>query len=165
MIPDGDADATDAGNEHSTDERPKDAPCSAQQAVRFASGVEEIEPVKKVHDMTKTDKEGSRSMEDLTPEAKEEIRNLAMTLQKSRLQESRMSNFQFEPVSLPASRVSPSTATASLGRDTSGFVLCVPDFGCNAAVLSPYGCSILGSLEVGITLADARRQSGPLSRG
>jgi hypothetical protein len=47
-------------------------------------------------------------MEDLTPEAKEEIRNLAMTLQKSKLQESRMSNFQFEPVSLPASRVSSS---------------------------------------------------------
>jgi hypothetical protein len=61
--------------------------------------VEEIEPV------TKTDSDKPKSIEDLPPEAKEEIRSLAMTSQKSKLQESRMSNFQFEPVSLPASRV------------------------------------------------------------
>lgn len=45
------------------------------------------------------------SAEELTPEAKEEIRNLAITLQKSKLQESRMSNYAFEPMSLPPSRV------------------------------------------------------------
>jgi hypothetical protein len=109
----GHADSGNTGIENSTDEGPKDKLNSAQQGVRFASDVEEIEAVKKVHDLTKNNDDGSRSMEDLSPEAKEEIRNLAMTLQKSKLQESRMSNFQFEPVSLPASRVSsPSTAVA-----------------------------------------------------
>lgn len=76
------------------------------QGVRFASGVEEIEPVKNVHDMTNDGDDERKPMEDLSPEAKEEIRNLAMTLHKSKLQESRMSNFHYEPVSLPASRVS-----------------------------------------------------------
>jgi hypothetical protein len=47
-----------------------------------------------------------KDYEDLTPQAKEEIKNLAMTLQKSRLQETRMANFTYEPISLPASRVS-----------------------------------------------------------
>ena len=50
----------------------------------------------------------AQSTENLTPEAQEEIRNLAMTLQKSKLQESRMSNYAFEPMSLPPSRVSSS---------------------------------------------------------
>jgi hypothetical protein len=108
LILDGRADSQNAGNDNSAAERSKDRSDSTQQGVRFASGVEEIEAVKKVHNMTKSNDDGSRSMEDLTPEAKEEIRNLAMTLQKSKLQESRMSNFQFEPVSLPASRVSSS---------------------------------------------------------
>jgi hypothetical protein len=89
----------DSGNEKTPDERPKDTSNSGSQGVRFASGVEEIGPV------TKTNSDKPKSMEDLSPEAKEEIRSLAMTLQKSKLQESRMSNFQFEPVSLPASRV------------------------------------------------------------
>ena len=102
----------DAGNEKTPDERPKDTSNSAPQVVRFASGVEDIEPVKK--DITKTDSDGSKSMENLTPEAKEEIRSLAMTLQKSKLQESRMSNFQFELVSLPASRVRSSSVVKAL---------------------------------------------------
>ena len=107
-MPDDHADSWNAGNKNSADNTAKDTSGTAQHAVRFASGVEEIEPVEKVHDTTKSNDGGSRSMEDLPPEAKEEIRNLAMTLQKSKLQESRMSNFQFEPVSLPSSRVSPS---------------------------------------------------------
>jgi hypothetical protein len=107
-----------AGNENSTAEKPKDASNSAQQGVRFAPGVEEIEPVKKVHDLTRSNDDRSSSIEELSPEAKEDIRTLAMTLQKSKPQESRMSNFQFEPVSLPASRVSCSfRALASHGRD------------------------------------------------
>jgi hypothetical protein len=102
----------DAGNKKTPDERPKDTSNSALQGVRFASGVEEIEPV------TKTDSDRPKSTEDLPPEAKEEIRSLAMTLQKSKLQESRMSNFQFEPVSLPASRVrSSSTVKPSSSQD------------------------------------------------
>jgi hypothetical protein len=106
----------DAGNEKTPDGRPKDTSNSAPQGVRFSSGVEEIEPVEK--DITQTESDGSKLTENLTSEAKEEIRGLAMTLQKSKLQESRMSNFQFEPVSLPASRVrSSSTVKTSSSQD------------------------------------------------
>jgi hypothetical protein len=77
------------------------------QGVRFG-GVEEIGPVKGVREMTAESGENAMPVEDLSPEAKEEIRNLATTLQKSKIQETRMHNFQFEPVSLPTSRVSPS---------------------------------------------------------
>lgn len=55
--------------------------------------------------MTAPQPEEGKDYDDLSPQAKEEIKNLAMTLQKSRLQESRMANFTYEPVSLPASRV------------------------------------------------------------
>ena len=55
--------------------------------------------------MTDVSGEEGKEYEDLSPQAKEEIKSLAMTLQKSRLQESRMANFTYEPVSLPASRV------------------------------------------------------------
>lgn len=58
------------------------------QSVRFADNVQEVD-----------------RPEDLSPEAHEQIRNLAMTLQKSKLQENRMTNFAYEPVSMPASRV------------------------------------------------------------
>ena len=68
--------------------------------MRFAGNTEDIAPVRDI-----TSNEDSKPVEDLSPEAKEEIRNLAMTLQKSRIQESRTSNFAYEPVSLPASRV------------------------------------------------------------
>jgi hypothetical protein len=82
---------------------------STPQGVRFASGVEEIEPVHSIHQLVDRSGHEVKSTEELTPEAKEEIRNLAMTLQKSKLQESRMSNYAFEPVSLPPSRVGPQT--------------------------------------------------------
>ena len=78
---------------------------STPQAVRFASGVQEIEPVHSIHQMVVPSGQEVKSAEELTPEAKEEIRNLAITLQKSKLQESRMSNYAFEPMSLPPSRV------------------------------------------------------------
>jgi hypothetical protein len=41
----------------------------------------------------------------LTPQAQNELRNLSQSFQNSRLQQRRMSNFAFEPVSLPTSRV------------------------------------------------------------
>lgn len=44
--------------------------------------------------------------ERLSPEAEAEIRSLSKTLQDTHLQHRRLSNFAFEPVSLPASRVS-----------------------------------------------------------
>ncbi|KAL1635233.1 Nitrogen permease reactivator protein [Diplodia intermedia] len=74
-----------------------------QQGVRFASHNEEIEPeqaLQQVETMTGTE----RPRNDLDPEAQEGLRNLASTLQNSRLQSKRLENFSYEPVSLPASR-------------------------------------------------------------
>jgi len=74
------------------------------QNVRFADGVQQIEPVPKMHQPAKAS--ADRRVDELTPEAHDQIRNLALTFQKSNLHESRMSNFAYEPVSMPASRVS-----------------------------------------------------------
>ncbi|KAI9731338.1 MAG: serine/threonine protein kinase [Cirrosporium novae-zelandiae] len=74
-----------------------------QQTVRFSSKNQEIEPDESLqHAATLTNSESPR--ETLSPKAKEELQNLAITLQKSRLQQQRMANFAFDPVSLPASR-------------------------------------------------------------
>jgi len=82
---------------------------ASQSGVRFANDVQEIDPVSNISEMARDSSTNPRPVDDLTPEAKEEIRNLAMTLQKSRLQESRMSNFRILNLfSLPPSRVSQS---------------------------------------------------------
>ena len=78
-----------------------------QQAVRFAAGVQDFDTASSPYDATTRPGRVAEKTEDLTPEAKADIKNLAMSLQKSRLQESRLSHFAFEPVSLPASRVRP----------------------------------------------------------
>ena len=78
---------------------------TAQQAVRFKLEHEQAghrQSLQPVESLTSTDK---REREDLGPEAQEELRNLAVTLQKSQ-QQRRLENFAFEPVSLPPSRVS-----------------------------------------------------------
>lgn len=67
--------------------------------VRFAED-EEIDPLDESRRNSKLD-----NTEDLSPEAHEQIRSLAMSLQKSRIQESRLANFAYEPVSMPPSRV------------------------------------------------------------
>ena len=85
---------------------PSDNHQDAKAGVKFSNDVEHIQPVRNIHNMITTEHVAPKEVEDLPPEAKEEIRSLAMTLQKSRIQESRMSNFAYEPVSLPASRVS-----------------------------------------------------------
>jgi hypothetical protein len=68
--------------------------------VRFAAEDEAIDPLDESRRNSKLD-----NAEELSPEAHEQIRSLAMSLQKSRIQESRMSNFAYEPVSMPPSRV------------------------------------------------------------
>ena len=77
-----------------------------QQAVRFSSVNEEISPETSLQFVETLTSNSEKPREELSPEAQEEIRNLSMTLQKSRCQARRMENFSFEPVSLPASRVS-----------------------------------------------------------
>lgn len=71
--------------------------------MRFKAEDEEIDPTQPVS--APEDGQGEPS-DDLSPEAHEQIRNLAISLQKSRLQENRMSNFAYETVSMPPSRVS-----------------------------------------------------------
>lgn len=77
--------------------------------MRFADDDENIDPLQSLGPDSKKDID----REDLSPEAHEQIRNLAMTLQKSRLQEQRMSNFAYEPVSMPPSRVRPGVFESS----------------------------------------------------
>jgi hypothetical protein len=75
-----------------------------QHTVRFASQQQEIEP--QTFSAQNESPIAPEPRDDLTPEAQAELRNLAMSLQKSRLQTTRMTNFNFEPVSRPMSRVS-----------------------------------------------------------
>ena len=84
--------------------------------MRFKDEDEEIDPIQSVKDVSVPKHKQSVDDEDMTPEAQEQIRNLAMTLQKSKIQESRMANFAYEPVSMPASRVSPLLASIKHSR-------------------------------------------------
>lgn len=78
-------------------------------AVRFASVNQEIEPdptLQSQFSPISEQGEGTQTIgENLEPKAKDELRSLAIGLQKSQLQESRLRHFAFEPVSLPPSRV------------------------------------------------------------
>lgn len=76
-----------------------------KSGVRFASGVEDMapEPVNPGKDLKAV--QNDSPLDEMTPEAREEIRRLAMSHQKSRLQEQRASNFAYDTFSLPASRV------------------------------------------------------------
>jgi hypothetical protein len=86
-----------------------------QQAVRFASVNQEIEPSHSLQ-IAPTSVGESREMpaEHVAPEAREQLQSLTIKLHKSKLQERRLHNFSFEPVSLPVSRV---------GSDNAGMML------------------------------------------
>ena len=75
---------------------------ASQSGVRFATDDEEIDPL---DDPGQNSRIGGVRDEDLSPETHEQIKTLAMSLQKSRLQENRMANFAYETVSMPPSRV------------------------------------------------------------
>ena len=78
---------------------------SAQaQAVRFASVNQEIEPAQSLLSSATQDSERPRSQAELNAENQAELKNLSLGLHASQLQQTRMSNFAFEPVSLPVSR-------------------------------------------------------------
>lgn len=81
------------------------APPEAAQTVRFSDVNQEIEPPNSLQHVSDTSGAGKQEKEPLSAEAEQELRNLSMTLQKSRCQAMRMENFSYEPVSLPASRV------------------------------------------------------------
>ena len=83
---------------------------SEKANVRFKDDDEEIDPMDSIPE---------KQPEDMSPEAKEQIKNLAMTLQKSRLQENRMANFAYEPVSMPPSRVRRTSSVIRYSRSDS----------------------------------------------
>ncbi|KAG5300891.1 nitrogen permease reactivator protein [Histoplasma ohiense] len=86
---------------------PNSRPSSQQgpQSVRFASVNQEIEPAFSIHE--------SSEPANTIPRMKDEIQSLAIQIQKSKLQEARLQNFSFDPVSLPPSRV-PSKESGSI---------------------------------------------------
>jgi hypothetical protein len=79
---------------------------SQPQTVRFASVNQEIEPTQSIPSLTTLSSGRSVSDIELSPEAQEQLLTLSSGFQGSQLQHRRMSLFGFEPVSLPASRVS-----------------------------------------------------------
>jgi len=81
-------------------------PGDNQQAVRFASVNQEIEPVHSLQPYDTTESSERPNTQVLSPETQAELERLSTTLQNVRLQQRRLSNFAFEPVSLPVSRVS-----------------------------------------------------------
>ena len=98
------AQATTAG-EAPEQERPVERPSESTlpQTVRFASVNQEIEPA---HSLQSTGEASdvSASSQPLSPGQEQEIRNLALGLHNSHIHQQRLSNFNFEPVSLPVSR-------------------------------------------------------------
>ncbi|KAL8974237.1 MAG: hypothetical protein Q9197_001528 [Variospora fuerteventurae] len=82
------------------------APVAAGTTVRFASpsANQEIEPVERLESATTQESSQPRPQTRLTPEAQAELRSISLGLHGSQLQQRRMSNFAFEPVSLPVSR-------------------------------------------------------------
>lgn len=88
-------DQTPAGQDSesgNTDAKSKQQPAQ----VRFSSVNEEFEP-------PELPPSGKAPTSD--PKQEDDLRSLAATLQKSQLQESRMFNISYDPVSLPSSRV------------------------------------------------------------
>lgn len=76
------------------------------KTVRFSSIKQEISPEQPSYSQPVGTLPGREPRDDIPAEAQEELRNLSMSLQKSRLQSKRMGDFAFDPVSLPVSRVS-----------------------------------------------------------
>lgn len=80
-----------------------DAKSGSQPAqVRFSSVNQEIEPSSMLSPVSEKSVPDSQSQDTNA----EDLRSLAISLQRSQLQESRLRNFSFEPMSLPSSRVS-----------------------------------------------------------
>ncbi|KAL8837949.1 MAG: hypothetical protein Q9170_002321 [Blastenia crenularia] len=76
--------------------------------VRFASVNQEISPAQTLQSTTTEASGQPKPQIQLSPEAQAELRSISLGLHGSQLQQRRMSNFAFEPVSLPVSRA-PST--------------------------------------------------------
>ena len=85
-----------------------DAKSRAQpNQVRFSSIAEEIEPGRSDLSPVSELPEQPDQPEQRRPTDEEQLRSLAMSMQGAQLQESRLRNFSFDPMSLPSSRVCP----------------------------------------------------------
>ncbi|CAL8578482.1 Nitrogen permease reactivator protein [Xanthoria parietina] len=113
-----------------------------EQAVRFASVNQEIEPAQTLLSSTTQDSAQSRPQNPLSPEAQAELRSISLGLHSSQLQQRRMSNFAFEPVSLPVSRApsneaSPFTSRQQTDSSNDSPVVTPGDGGASPAPLAP----------------------------
>ncbi|KMU87927.1 nitrogen permease reactivator protein [Coccidioides immitis H538.4] len=132
--------ATDSQQSGSTMATADDSSClnGGHAAVRFASKNQEIEPSKSRPTITLSNDppqapEGDHA-NPLRPESRTELRDITIKLQKSRLQETRMQNFAFEPVSLPPTRAPSRDSTTRSHRDGPS----PPPSGPHSPVLGPH---------------------------
>ncbi|KAK2746371.1 serine/threonine protein kinase [Myotisia sp. PD_48] len=97
-----------------TNPPPSEEKTPAPLTVRFASHDQEIEPdhTYPVPSISTETTLNNDSPQLVSSENQENLKSLAISLQKSRLQEARMQQFSFEPVSLPPSRI-PSNASSN----------------------------------------------------
>lgn len=91
---------------------------SPPQTVRFASVNQEIEPLHSLRSVSQGPDNAATDAQ-LSPQAQDEIRSLSLGLQKSNIQQRRMSNYAFEPVSLPVSRAPSNEASSYPLKDPS----------------------------------------------
>ncbi|KAJ5250537.1 hypothetical protein N7489_000947 [Penicillium chrysogenum] len=97
-----------------------DAKSGAQPAhVRFSSITEEIEPGRSELSPVPEQPQQPLSRDQKTEE--EQLRSLAMSMQGAQLQESRLRNFSFDPMSLPSSRVGSRESSDRSGHVTGAF--------------------------------------------
>ncbi|KAL4968796.1 uncharacterized protein BDV14DRAFT_187564 [Aspergillus stella-maris] len=107
------SDSTSSGQD--SESSSNDAKSKQQQTgVRFSSINEEYEPPE-----SPASGNAAASGPQLDPK-EDDLRSLAASLQKSQLQESRMFNFSYDPVSLPPSRVASRESSERSGRETNG---------------------------------------------
>ncbi|RAL13994.1 Pkinase-domain-containing protein [Aspergillus homomorphus CBS 101889] len=83
--------------------------------VRFSTVTEEIEPT---DPSASVETPGADSIKDAQHE--EELRSLAASLQRSQLQENRLRQFSYDPISLPSSRVASRESSDRSAREANG---------------------------------------------
>ncbi|KAI9721959.1 MAG: hypothetical protein M1812_001917 [Candelaria pacifica] len=98
-----------------------------QQAVRFASTNQEIEPAASLQSIETPLPEQREVPEEFTPEAEAEFRTISQSIQSGRLHQGRMSSFAFEPISLPPSRVPSRDSQRPSSRDALRYVGSSPE--------------------------------------
>ncbi|RHZ64709.1 putative protein kinase [Aspergillus thermomutatus] len=89
--------------------------------VRFSTITEEIEPPESSNAPQSPQPESA-----VPPKENDELRRLAESLQSSQLQETRLRNFSYDPVSLPSSRVASRESSDRSAREPNGSILPSP---------------------------------------